>query len=394
VAVVIVQWSDAPWIARLRRAALPLMAWLQERAVRVGQSRFALVAGVPAPARWEYDFVGPFWNALLLRAAVSRLRPRFVLGLEVHTHGLATALCRGCPRYLFPWGSDVFTVVETSRPMKALVRYALRKADLVLPSASSVAGYLSTRFGISRSRIKPLSWGVDRSAFRPLPPPEKAALRRRLGLPTATRVVVNGRRFLPQWQSGTVIEAFLDCAQRCPEVHLVLIAGVHGDMHVEVARKKVAAAGLAPRFTFSGGLSLQDYRDLLSAADVFVSMNPRFDMRSVSVLQGVACGLIPILSEHVEYREMQAAGFDAVFVPPENAAALSEALCLVLADLGGFAEMIRGNEKYLADHEDAETQMSRLLDLLVTDSARTVEGSRASPGGHPRQEARPDIEAD
>jgi len=362
--VVIVRWSDRPWVARLRRAAYPLMTWLQRWLVRRGTARFAAVAGAASPDRWEYDFIEPFWNALLLSRAASRLHPRFVLGQEVHSHGLATALCRG-PRYLFPWGSDVFTVIETSFPMKAMVTWALRRADLIVPTAATATGYLSSRFRISPSRIRPLSWGVDLRLFRPTPAADKAALRRRLGLPPEAKIVINARRFLPQWQSDTVLEAFIDCARRRADAHLVMIGGLYAEGEVAQARQRIASAGLASRFTFAGDLQLPDYRDHLSAADVFVSMNPRFDMRSVSVLQGLACGLVPVLSEHPEYRAMQAAGFDAVFVPARDADALSEAIRVVLADPARFGPMVVGNERYVAEHEDGERQMGRLLDLLL-----------------------------
>jgi glycosyltransferase involved in cell wall biosynthesis len=95
-------------------------------------------------------------------------------------------------------------------------------------------------------------------------------------------------------------------------------------------------------------------------------MNPRFDMRSASVLQGVACALVPVLSDHPEYREMKRQGFDAVFVPPGDANALACAMSTVLSDLPRYDAMVRGNLAYVTEHEDFERQMSRLLELLLT----------------------------
>lgn len=360
----IVRWTDQRWLARLRRLLSPLLIRLQSRLVAAHTARFAERAGVAQPAPWEYDFLEPFWNGYLLSRAALRLRPRFVLGQEVHSHGPATARCRGVPRFLFPWGSDVHTTVETSPAMFHLVRHALRSADLVIPTATSSVTYLVNRFGLRPERLRPVSWGVDLSAFQPADPEEKRALRRRHSLPENGKLIVNVRRFLPQWQSETVIAAFLSCARVRENAHFVIIGGCHAESALAEARSRVTAAGFGARFSWFDDLALAAFRDILRAGDVGVSMNPIFDMRSVTVLQLGACALVPVLSEHEEYRLMAQDGFEALFVPPRDAGALAEALKEALSGPRGAA-MVTRNRSYVEAHEDGERQMDRLLAVLL-----------------------------
>lgn len=377
--VQVVRWTQRPWLARLRRLLSPALLPVQARLVARGRSRFAERAGVAEPAPWEYDFLEPFWNGFLLSRAALRLKPRFVLGQEVHSHGLATARCRGVPRFLFPWGSDVHTAVETSPAMFHLVRHALRSADLVLPTATSAVPYLVSRFGLRPERVRPISWGVDVSSFRPAGAEEKRALRRRHAIPEGGKVVVNARRFLPQWQSETILPAFLACARLCPEAHFVVIGGCYAEGVLAHARSQVAAAGFSGRFHWSEDLRLETYRDLLRACDVGVSMNPIFDMRSTTVLQLAACGLVPVLSEREEYRLMSRDGFEALFVPPHDAAALAAALERALSAAPG-AELVARNRRYIEAHEDGERQMDALLELLQQATPAPAPGGAGALG--------------
>lgn len=377
VRTLVVPWTARPWLARARRLASRPLRWWQQALVRAHAAAFAECAGVAAAAPWEYDFVEPFWDGYLLSHALAALQPRFVLGQEVHSHGLAAVRYDGCPRFLFPWGSDIFTVIETSPIMFRLVRHALRKADLIVPSASSVGPYLEARFGVQRARIEPVSWGVDREFFHPAGAAERRRLRVRLGLPLDQKLVVNIRRFLPQWNSETVLQGFLECARRRPELYFVIVGGRYAEASLELARSAVREAGLSQRFRFDGELDLVTFRDLLRSADAFVSMNPRFDMRSVSVLQGAACGLVPILSEHPEYRSLQACGFDALFVPPASSTALASAVELAVGGEASFGRMVEGNLEYLAAYEDGQRQMDRLLEVLLS----ATRGSRSDLSG-------------
>ncbi len=334
---------------------------IQRHLVARNRSRFAAVAGVDTPAAWECDFVSPFWDAFLLSRTVDQLRPRFVLGQEVHSHGLAAAWCR-CPKALFPWGSDIHTVVETSWPMFRLVRTALRAVDLVVPTAQTARGYLTARFGVAPERVVPMSWGVDRSRFRPPTSEEKTRLRERHGIPSEAPVVLNIRRFLPQWNSEVVLGAFLAVARRFPDSHFILIGGRYADATLDAARAAIDEAGLAQRFHLYGELSISEFADVLRTADVFTSMNPRFDMRSVSILQGIACGLVPIVHDDQECRAMRADGFDAVLV---REGTLEETIAGTMTGRRGFESMIARNLEYVAAHEDSDRQMDALLHLLL-----------------------------
>jgi hypothetical protein len=103
-------------------------------------------------------------------------------------------------------------------------------------------------------------------------------------------------------------------------------------------------------------------------------------MRSASVLQAACAGAVPVLAEHPEYRELEELGFRAQFVNPDRPAEVARAVRLYLED-GELLGMTRdANQLYIAEYEDLDTQMQRLLDAICATADRALR--RAKPYGH------------
>ena len=298
------------------------------------------------------------------RRALS-LRPRFVFGMEAFQYGLATALCQGVPRILMPWGGDIYLYAEASAISFAMVRRALSRVDLVCPSAKTAASHLAVRFGIPANRIRAISWGVDRRRFRRAKSGRRAETLARYGIDPSRRLFLNARRFLPIWGCDIALEAFRRYAGEDPLAHFVMLGGTGTEGMVREARKLLRADGLEGRFTlFDGDTPFDVCVDLMSAADVFVSVMRVPDMRSFSILQAASAGGIPVLSDQSEYREMERDGFRALFVDPVDTGAVVAAL-RECSGKSWLAEEIRAaNERYIGEHEDHEVQMATLREAI------------------------------
>lgn len=108
----------------------------------------------------------------------------------------------------------------------------------------------------------------------------------------------------------------------------------------------------------------------MAASDVFVSLMGLGDMRSASVLQAACAGAVPVLAEHAEYRELEKLGFRAQFVDPNRPAAVAGAVRLYLEN-GELVKVTRAaNQRYIAQCEDFDTQMGRLLEAIGATSDR------------------------
>ena len=333
-----------------------------ERLVPRFKDRFTRITGVSADTElwlpYFAEYVTVAWPTV---RAVRAQHPRFVFGHEVISYGLATALCRGVPRIIFPWGGDVFTYAESSPFHFALTKFCLRAIDLIVPSSTTAARHISERFKVSPEKVKAVSWGVDRKKFQKAEGEERRRICAKWKIDPEATIILNPRRFRPDWGAFVSLEAFLKIASEYPRTHFILFGGLGTQKFTDEARTKIADRGLSSRFTIlEGEASLDVCAELMSVSDVFVSLLGRGDMRSASVLQAAASGAAPIIADNPEYREMEKMGFQALFVAPGNVEEVIAAIRVYLDD----PDRLKRNDEYLARYEDYETQMTRMLELI------------------------------
>ena len=353
-----------PWMRWIRGLNLVLRP-LERHAVSWNKGRYRRRTGKREPEPWEWYWVDHFWDSFSRARAALSLRPRFVFAQEASSYGLATALCRGIPRIVFPWGGDVFIYAETSPFLFAITRYALKKADLIVPSSTTAAQHICDRFGIPESKVQPVSWGVDREQFQKATPQQRAAVCMELGIDPQAVIVLNARRFVPLWGAYSVLEAFLKVARQEPGTHFILLGGPGTEADLRQAADRIAIAGLESRFTlFPGEIPLTECARLMSIADIFLSVMGIGDMQSASVLQAAASGGAPVVRNTVEHREMIRCGFAAVLVESDEADEIAAAVQSLVQNDSQRQEIARRNNRYLADQEDYPTQMTRLLELI------------------------------
>jgi glycosyltransferase involved in cell wall biosynthesis len=343
----------------------PILRGLEKTVPRF-KKRFSRITGVSAESELRLPYFATYvTNAWPTAQAALSLQPRFVLGHEVTTYGLATALCRGVPRILFPWGGDVFTYAESSPYHLALTRFALRAVDLIVPSATTAAQHICQRFGISTEKVQAISWGVDRQLFKRPDVDRRLALRRQWKIDPAATVFLNARRFHPAWGGNVALEAFMQLASEYPNTHFIFLGGHGSERFLEPARVRLAGAGLLPRFTLlDGNIPLEACADLMSLSDVFLSLLGLGDMRSISVLQAAATGGVPVISDLPEYREMERNGFAALFVQPDSIADVLQAARFCLENPDERENLVANNQVYIEKHEDYPKQMDKLLSLI------------------------------
>ena len=343
-----------------------------ERLVPRYKQRFEQRTGVSADTELWLPHFANYVNAAwpTVRAALAQ-RPRFVFGHEVTTYGLPTALCSSVPRIIFPWGGDVFTYAESSPFHFALTSYCLRNVDLIVPSSTTAALHISERFNIPAAKVKAVSWGVDRNKFRRAEGEARRSVCAKWKIDPDATVVLNPRRFRPDWGAFVSLDAFLQIASENEQTHFILFGGRDTEKFTSQARDKIVEQGFGERFTIlEGEASLDVCAELMSVSDIFMSLLGRGDMRSASVLQAAAAGAAPILSDNPEYREMERMGFQSLFVSPGNVQEVVDALRVYVNDPARARAVVANNDEYLAAHEDYEVQMDRMLGLIEDVCAR------------------------
>jgi glycosyltransferase involved in cell wall biosynthesis len=358
-----------PGWTRLARSVNVVLRPLERLLPWLLRSRYRRRTGVAKPSKWEVFWVDHYWNSFSCARAAESVNPAFVFAQEAAAYGLAAARCRGTTRVIFPWGGDIYLSCEASPVIAAMMRRSFADVELIVPSSHSARQRIGERFGVATDKVQPISWGVDLQRFRPLSGEHRNAVRRQFGIPEASVVVTNTRRFDPLWGSTRALQASIDIARRHPQVCAVFLAGGYDPAPLNDAKQRVCDLGLDGQFRFFDDvIPLDLFADLIGASDISLSLMTRGDMRSSSVLQAAAAGSIPVIAETPEHRLLQQQGLCCRLVSEDDASLLRSIEELVVRpDLR--EECARKNRLYLSEHEDQNVQMDRLL-TAIADAAQ------------------------
>lgn len=298
-----------------------------------------------------------------LRAVIHDVRPDVVHVHSLGAHGLlAMALPRGSARAVTPWGSEL-RAARQSALRATVIRLALRRADLVLPTSAEVAAELADRYRVPPARIRVLSWGVPAELISALPRISAAAIRSEFGVPSDATVVISIRSTSATYRTREIVSAFARAAAHRSDLFLVVLAGHRPDR--ESARRsrdgyldtvRTAAAGLADRMlVVDRTLSPCQAFGLMCASDIAVSV-PLGDQRSSSVLEAALAGCRIILSDIAPYQEMVSDGLAADLIAEPIGDALAERLRTATGSIASRCS----NREFILAHEDGAAKVAEL----------------------------------
>ena len=225
-----------------------------------------------------------------LRRLLRRLKPDILHAHYAGGYGLIAALASFHPLVLTAWGSDVLILPRTSRLMRGLVRFALRRANLVTSMAQHMTSAIRG-LGVPGENVLTLPFGVDTGIFHP-------HNRREIGTREGF-TIVSTRHLEPLYNVGLLVEAMPVIVEEVPNVRLLLIGDGSERGRLQA---RVNELNLADRVTFLGRQRPAEIAGYLSDADLFVSTSLS-DGNNVSLNEAMACGAFPIATDIPANRE-------------------------------------------------------------------------------------------
>lgn len=232
-----------------------------------------------------------------------------------YTAALALLAFKGVPAvYSFnsPWGEEyAIRCAEkgTWRPLakagelarRLVERWAVRRSGAVLSASRFMADRLSAAHG-TPSRIVPL--GVDIYKFSPAD--DRAAARRRLGLPADRLLLFTVRNLAPRMGLENLIQAAGEVARWRPDT--LLLIGGSGYLRDKL-QGLINAAGLAANVRLTGFIPDEHLEAYYQAADLFVLPTKELEGFGLVTLEALACGT-PVLATPVAANTEVLGAFD------------------------------------------------------------------------------------
>ena len=189
----------------------------------------------------------------------------------------------------------------------ALQRASYACAHSVVANSAAVAARLRAE-GVGERAIRIIPNGIDLDAYAARTPSH--SLRR----------IVTGANLRPEKAHDVLIDAFASLSTVHPDVELVIVGTGNRDAEL---RALATQRGVAARVHFLG--HRDDVAGILAGGDIFV-LPSRTEAFPNSVMEAMAAGLPVIATAVGGVPELIQDGVNGVLIPPDNRAALIDAL--------------------------------------------------------------------
>ncbi len=296
--------------------------YFRDRGHRV--SIVSLTPAEPEPGLDLYNLAGrrqihyerTNWHYLLklpqLWTAVRHIRPDLLNAHFLSSYGVLGALVRppGCPLIVSLHGSDILVIPNKSVLHRWAARFALSRADIVTSPAEHMTQLLPKYMALNKP-ILTLQYGVDtRVFFAPSPKLPRAPL------------CLSNRALVSVSNLETLLLAAHELEQLGSPLQIYL-AG-EGDQ-LSFLKSRAAMLNLGQRVSFIGRVDSGRMPHLLRSAALYVSTSLS-DGASLSLLEAMACGAFPVVSDIPANREWISDGLNGYLVSPRSPSELAQRL--------------------------------------------------------------------
>jgi glycosyltransferase involved in cell wall biosynthesis len=256
-----------------------------------------------------------------LRRTLRAIDPDVVHAHFLVEHGFYGAVAGVHPYVVTTWGSDV--LVEPSRDLisNRIARWTIARADAITSNNTYMAERLVV-LGAKPAQVEVVTLGADRYDLEG----RDASVNLRDPDPVRAPVVLSTRAHEALYNISEIIDACSRVAASRPELRLRI---AHGGTLTSDLRGQ--AARTAGNVEFLGLLDRAAFRDALHDAEIFVSI-PDSDGTSVALLQAMAAGCFPIVSDLPSQRELVEDGVTGFRVPLHRPDMLAARIEQALAD--------------------------------------------------------------
>ena len=310
---------------------------------------------IPTVQRIDEFYAGPVnagggnWRYLLnlprVIRAVRRMKPDAILAIYLSSYGLMGAIAKSDAVLAHVMiGSDVMVAPGRSRLYDLVTRWTLARGDFFVCASEAIAARLSSLANVQSTTVLTQQYGLEDWVIgHPLLP--------------RTHDFVSNRAWVPNSQIPMLLRIF--ARVRVPG-SLALVGG-GGPLEAEI--RTLAAED--PRVVLLGVLPHRENVDVVAASAFYFSMTAS-DGASLSLMEAMAVGAIPVVSDIEPNREWVEDGVNGALVPPDNEpAAVARIEALIGRTKAELDEMRRRNQELIRERGSMTHNMARFRDGLA-----------------------------
>ncbi len=255
------------------------------------------------------------------------------------------------PFVVTPWGSDILVAPQKSKIARWIVKYVLKRADLITCDAEHIKVPL-VKLGADPQKIKVIYFGVDTKKFKP----------RQTDNTNGSLTVISLRRLSPIYDVGTLINAIPMVLRDFPTTKFV-IAG--DGIQKEKLTNLVKTLGVLDSVRFVGWVSPDELPKYLNSADIYVSTSLSDAGLASSTSEAMACGLPVIITDFGDNRKWVKDGVNGFIIPLKNPETLASKITSLIKDKEMRKRFGKINREIITERNDWGREMGKMDNLYT-----------------------------
>ncbi len=279
----------------------------------------------------------------------------------IHAHCIMDTTLLGAvsgfhPFVVTPWGSDVLITLQKSIIWRWIVKYALKKADLITCDAEHIQEPL-IQLGADPRKINLIYFGVDIRKFNLGQRDER--LRKELGI-LGSPAIISLRRFEPIYDVESLVTAVPLVLREVPKAKFLLVE--KGSQEAEL-KKLAKSLGVSDSVRFVGWVPGDELPRYLASADIYVSTSLSDAGLAASTAEAMACGLPVIITDFGDNRKWVQDGINGFIIPVRAPEVLASKIIYLLQNEGNRKKFGQANRRIIEEKNNWEREMGKMYRL-------------------------------
>jgi len=316
-------------------------------------------------------FLSLLLRAFKVRNLIERISPDILHAIGANNYGVWGSIAKANAFIVWAIGSDVLRTpfIRKDKTLKEnllapfwrpIIFMVLQKASAIYTESISSAKFIAKMFGIPTCKITAFPWGVDVGIFSNTPKEEIDRWRQLLKISPEQFVIIAPRTLRPLYNPETIIYSIPAVKKRVPNVVYIFLRGHGESSYLEKMKELSRSLSIENNIRFVDKLlQPNEVSALLHLSQILISIPPS-DAFPITVLEGLLCGCIPIVSDIPANRELASMGATTFFVTGYDPNELAEVTIEIINRWNEMEKFIDENKEWVLNNATQEVSIAKM----------------------------------
>jgi len=291
---------------------------------------------------------------LKIKKILKKYKPDILISHYVITYGFIASFSKFHPHISIVYGSDIY---QSPSIFNKIIKRVLSKATSIVVSSKITMDFLVKKYSINENKFFAHSWGINKKIFNLNIRKSKISKSKILNEYNIKEgnYIFSPRCMKKVYNQEVIIEAFSLIHEKYPQYKLILLYCTNTiNKYLKLIKKEADLLDISQEIIWINRvITEEEMLDLMSLAEVVINI-PNTDQLSSTLLESIACGCFPIVSNLEPYKEVIEDGINGIFIDPNP-----------ISVFKAFEKYMENNDKFKIY---AEKNASRILNEYNTEN--------------------------